>query len=73
MLRLFPLFNLLQAGKVDKAVAEELIHKLDLAEQALAAKQLQMDEMKQTIAKQEEELETVAVLRAQVWIPVNMF
>ncbi|KAJ7329526.1 hypothetical protein JRQ81_015700 [Phrynocephalus forsythii] len=62
-----------EAGKVDKAVAEELIHKLDLAEKALAAKQLQIDDMKQLIAKQEEELETVAVLRAQVEVYCSDF
>jgi len=53
---------------VDKVVVEELNAKVLLAEQALAAKQLQMDEMKQLIAKQEEDLETMAVLRAQVWV-----
>lgn len=53
---------------MDKAEAEELSRRLALAEQALAAKQFQMDGMKQTIAKQEEELETVTVLRAQVWL-----
>lgn len=51
---------------MDKAVVEELNAKVLLAEQALAAKQLQMDEMKQIIMKQEEDLETMAVLRAQV-------
>ncbi|XP_042323056.1 optineurin-like isoform X2 [Sceloporus undulatus] len=62
-----------EAEKVDKAMAEELIHKLDLAEKALAAKQFQIDEMKQTIAKQEEELETVAVLRAQMEVYCSDF
>jgi hypothetical protein len=51
---------------VDKVVLQELNEKLELAERALASKQLQMDEMKQLIAKQEEDLETMAVLRAQV-------
>ncbi|XP_053110308.1 optineurin isoform X2 [Hemicordylus capensis] len=55
-----------EARKIDKAEADELTRRLDLAEKALAAKQLQIDEMKQTIAKQEEEIETVAVLRAQM-------
>ncbi|KAL8220825.1 UNVERIFIED_CONTAM: hypothetical protein K2H54_055343, partial [Gekko kuhli] len=54
-----------EAEKADNSVTEELTHRLELAEKALAAKQLQIDEMKQAIAKQEEELETVAVLRAQ--------
>ncbi|XP_060048158.1 optineurin isoform X6 [Erinaceus europaeus] len=52
--------------KVDKTVLQELRGKLELAEKALAAKQLQMDEMKQTIARQEEGLETMEVLRAQM-------
>lgn len=56
----------LQLDRVDKAVVEQLTAKVDLAEQALAAKQLQIDEMKQLIAKQEEDLETMSVLRAQV-------
>lgn len=47
-------------------VLQELSEKLELAEKALASKQLQLDEMKQTIAKQEEDLETMTVLRAQV-------
>lgn len=47
-------------------MVEELNKKLELAEKALATKQLQLDEIKQTIAKQEEDLETMAVLRAQV-------
>lgn len=56
----------LQLDRVDKVVVEQLNAKVELAEQALAAKQLQIDEMKQMIAKQEEDLETMAVLRAQV-------
>lgn len=47
-------------------MVEQLTAKVELAEQALAAKQLQIDEMKQIIAKQEEDLETMSVLRAQV-------
>lgn len=56
----------MQLDRVDKAVVEQLTAKVELAEQALAAKQLQIDEMKQQIAKQEEDLETMSVLRAQV-------
>lgn len=56
----------LQLDRVDKAVVEQLTAKVELAEQALAAKQLQIDEMKQIIAKHEEDLETMSVLRAQV-------
>lgn len=59
--------------RVDKVVVEELNAKVLLAEQALAAKQLQMDEMKQLIAKQEEDLETMAVLRAQMEVYCSDF
>lgn len=62
-----------QAEKVDKMQLQELSEKLELAEQALASKQLQMDEMKQTIAKQEEDLETMAVLRAQMEVYCSDF
>lgn len=62
-----------QAEKVERAVLQELNEKLELAEQALASKQLQMDEMKQTIAKQEEDLETMAVLRAQMEVYCSDF
>ncbi|KAM6435882.1 optineurin isoform 3-T4 [Liasis olivaceus] len=62
-----------EVKRVDQATLEELIHKLDLAEKALAAKQFQIDKMKQTIVKQEEELETVAVLRAQMEVYCSDF
>ncbi|XP_014374734.1 optineurin-like isoform X3 [Alligator sinensis] len=55
-----------ESERVEKVVVEELNKKLELAEKALATKQLQLDEIKQTIAKQEEDLETMAVLRAQM-------
>uniref|UniRef100_A0A2K6TA56 Optineurin n=1 Tax=Saimiri boliviensis boliviensis TaxID=39432 RepID=A0A2K6TA56_SAIBB len=55
-----------ESERVDRSVLKELSEKLELAEKALASKQLQMDEMKQTIAKQEEDLETMSILRAQV-------
>ncbi|KAM9389947.1 optineurin isoform 4-T5 [Phaethornis superciliosus] len=58
--------KLKELNRVDKVVVEQLNAKVELAEQALAAKQLQIDEMKQIIAKQEEDLETMAVLRAQM-------
>lgn len=58
---------------MDTAVLWELNEKLQLAEQALASKQLQMDAMKQTIARQEEELDTIAVLRAQMDIYCSDF
>ncbi|XP_063637470.1 optineurin isoform X10 [Pan troglodytes] len=59
--------------KVDRAVLKELSEKLELAEKALASKQLQMDEMKQTIAKQEEDLETMTILRAQMEVYCSDF
>ncbi|XP_024108831.2 optineurin isoform X1 [Pongo pygmaeus] len=62
-----------ESEKVDRAVLKELSEKLELAEQALASKQLQMDEMKQTIAKQEEDLETMTVLRAQMEVYCSDF
>uniref|UniRef100_A0A452ID04 Optineurin n=1 Tax=Gopherus agassizii TaxID=38772 RepID=A0A452ID04_9SAUR len=62
-----------ELARVDKAVVEDLNKKLELVERALATKQLQMDEMKQTIAKQEEDLETMAVLRAQMEVYCSDF
>ncbi|CAO2594998.1 Optn [Lemmus lemmus] len=62
-----------QAEKVDRMLLQELNEKLELAERALASKQLQMDEMKQTIAKHEEDLETMAVLRAQMEVYCSDF
>ncbi|XP_008846757.1 optineurin isoform X2 [Nannospalax galili] len=62
-----------QTESVENAVLQELNEKLELAEQALASKQLQMDEMKQTIAKQEEDLETMTVLRAQMEVYCSDF
>ncbi|NXD07539.1 OPTN protein, partial [Nothocercus nigrocapillus] len=65
--------KLKELDQVDKAAYEELSAKVELAEQALAAKQLKMDEMKQVIAKQEEDLETMAVLRAQMEVYCSDF
>uniref|UniRef100_A0A452F254 Optineurin n=1 Tax=Capra hircus TaxID=9925 RepID=A0A452F254_CAPHI len=62
-----------ESEKVDKMVLQELSGKLELAEKALASKQLQMDGMKQTIAKQEKDLETMAVLRAQMEVYCSDF
>ncbi|XP_036110603.1 optineurin isoform X1 [Molossus molossus] len=62
-----------ESEKEDKVVLQELNEKLELAEKALASKQLQMDEMKQTIAKQEEDLETMTVLRAQMEVYCSDF
>ncbi|NXB06471.1 OPTN protein, partial [Cnemophilus loriae] len=65
--------KLKELDRVDKAVVEQLTAKVELAEQALAAKQLQIDEMKQMIAKQEEDLETMSVLRAQMEVYCSDF
>ncbi|XP_070803009.1 optineurin isoform X4 [Pituophis catenifer annectens] len=62
-----------EGQRANQATLDELIHKLDLAEKALAAKQLQIDKMKQTLMKQEEELETMAVLRAQMEVYCSDF
>ncbi|XP_032956430.1 optineurin isoform X2 [Rhinolophus ferrumequinum] len=62
-----------KSEKVDKVMVQELKEKLELAEKALASKQLQMDEMKQTIAMQEEDLETMTVLRAQMEVYCSDF
>ncbi|XP_039917452.2 optineurin isoform X1 [Hirundo rustica] len=65
--------KLKELDRVDKAVVEQLTAKVELAEQALAAKQLQIDEMKHIIAKQEEDLETMSVLRAQMEVYCSDF
>uniref|UniRef100_A0A8C5THP6 Optineurin n=1 Tax=Malurus cyaneus samueli TaxID=2593467 RepID=A0A8C5THP6_9PASS len=65
--------KLKELDRVDKAIVEQLTAKVELAEQALAAKQLQIDEMKQIIAKQEEDLETMSVLRAQMEVYCSDF
>ncbi|NXG64012.1 OPTN protein, partial [Hemiprocne comata] len=65
--------KLKELNRVDKVVVEQLNAKVELAEQALAAKQLQIDEMKQIVAKQEEDLETMAVLRAQMEVYCSDF
>ncbi|NXC16758.1 OPTN protein, partial [Corythaeola cristata] len=65
--------KLKELNRVDKVVVEQLNAKVELAEQALAAKQLQIDEMKQIIVKQEEDLETMAVLRAQMEVYCSDF
>lgn len=62
-----------ESEKVEKVVVQELQEKLELAEKALATKQLQMDEMKQTITRQEESLETMGVLRAQMEVYCSDF
>lgn len=61
-----------ESEKVEKVV-QELQGKLELAEEALASKQLQLDGMKQTVARQEESLETMGVLRAQMEVYCSDF
>ncbi|XP_054255499.1 optineurin [Indicator indicator] len=65
--------KLKELDRVDKVMVEQLTAKVELAEEALAAKQLQIDEMKQIIAKQEEDLETMAVLQAQMEVYCSDF
>ncbi|KAJ1164582.1 hypothetical protein NDU88_005018 [Pleurodeles waltl] len=55
-----------ESEKVPKEVINDLNEQLNSAEKALSAKQLQIDEMKQTLYKQEETLDTMSLLRAQL-------
>lgn len=55
-----------ESERVPKEVMNDLNEQLNLAEKALAAKQSQIDEMKQTLYKQEEALDTMSLLRAQL-------
>lgn len=50
---------------VQKEVVDELQHRLTAAEEALAAKQEQIDAMKQEIYQKEKDLETISVFQAQ--------
>uniref|UniRef100_A0A3Q3QK40 Optineurin n=1 Tax=Monopterus albus TaxID=43700 RepID=A0A3Q3QK40_MONAL len=50
---------------VQKEVVDELQDRLTAAEKALAAKQSQIDDMKQEIFQKEKELETISVFKAQ--------
>ncbi|NXU51377.1 OPTN protein, partial [Turnix velox] len=65
--------KLKELNRVDKAVVDQLRGKVEMAEQSLAAKQLQIDEMRQLIAKQVEDLETMAVLRTQMEVYCSDF
>lgn len=55
-----------QSQLVQKEVVDQLQERLTAAEEALAAKQNQIDHMKQEIYKKEEELQTISVFQAQV-------
>lgn len=57
---------MLQSVLVAKEVAEQLQERLTAAEEALAAKQNHIDDMKQEMFKKEEELGTISVFKAQV-------
>ncbi|XP_066561127.1 optineurin isoform X2 [Amia ocellicauda] len=70
--KLYEDYNEMKKSQEEKKRAEisrdevsELTARLSAAEKALAAKQLQIDEMKQDIFKKEQELETVSVFKAQ--------
>lgn len=51
---------------MQKDLLDGLQDRLTTAEQALAAKQTKIDEMKQEIFHKEKELETISVFQAQV-------
>uniref|UniRef100_A0A8D0D5H4 Optineurin n=1 Tax=Sander lucioperca TaxID=283035 RepID=A0A8D0D5H4_SANLU len=68
--KLFEDYNELKEEKkkrelVQKEVVDQLQERLTAAEEALAAKQNQIDHMKQEIYKKEEELQTISVFQAQ--------
>lgn len=58
--------HVLQSQLVQKELLDELQDRLTAAEQALAAKQTKIDDMKQEIFQKEKELETISVFQAQV-------
>ncbi|XP_053572453.1 optineurin isoform X2 [Bombina bombina] len=55
-----------ESETVPKVMFNELLRKLDTCEKALAKKQLQIDELTEKVTKQEEDIETMGVLRAQI-------
>lgn len=61
----------LQSQMVQKELADELQERLTAAEEALAAKQEKIDQMKQEIFQKEKELETISVFQAQVRERIN--
>lgn len=56
----------LQSQMVEKELLHEMQGQLTAAEEALAAKQGTIDQMKQEIFQKEKELETISVFQAQV-------
>lgn len=61
---LFPV--ILQSQMVEKELLHEIQDQLTAAEEALAAKQGTIDQLKQEIFQKEKELETISVFQAQV-------
>ncbi|KAG8440015.1 hypothetical protein GDO86_005981 [Hymenochirus boettgeri] len=55
-----------ECEKVSKEEFKELLQKLDACEKALAKKQFEIDEMKETVTKHKEDMETIELLRAQI-------
>ncbi len=56
----------LQSLLMQKEVVDRLQERLTAAEEALAAKQDQIDHMRQQMFQKEKELETISVFQAQV-------
>ncbi|XP_075064752.1 optineurin [Mixophyes fleayi] len=62
-----------EAEKVSKVQFCELQQKLDAYEQALAKKQLEIDEMKEIVTKHQEDVETIVLLRTQMEVYCSDF
>ncbi|XP_063782958.1 optineurin isoform X2 [Pseudophryne corroboree] len=62
-----------EAEKVPKGQFCELQQKLDACEEALAKKQLEIDEMKEIVILHQEDVETIALLRAQMEVYCSDF
>jgi len=60
-----------QSVLVQKAAVGDLQDRLSAAEEALAAKQRHIDDMKQEMFSKEEELQTISVFQAQVGAPFH--
>ncbi|KAM4746940.1 optineurin isoform 2-T2 [Rhinophrynus dorsalis] len=55
-----------ESESVPKEQFQELLQKLNACEKALAKKQFEIDEMRGTMEKHQEEMETIGLLRAQI-------
>ncbi|XP_072257868.1 optineurin [Pyxicephalus adspersus] len=62
----FELLKIAEAEKVPKVQLTHLMGKLDTCEKALAKKQLEIDQLKEEVAKQRENAETIELLKAQI-------